>query len=82
MIHSKAANTTPQEFIITKNLRKSCMLLYQKYKLELQKAAEKKTESTREFKGKQKFDAIENIKKQKLTHQKTIDSLREGFENR
>ena len=56
------------------------MLLYQKYKLELQKAAEKKTESTRELKRKQKCDEIENIKKQKLTLQKTIDSLWEGFE--
>ena len=56
------------------------MLSYQKYKLELQKAAEKKTESTRELKRKQKFDEIENIKKQKLALQKAIDSLREGFE--
>ena len=49
--------------------------------MELQKAAEKKTESTRELKRKQKFDEIESIKKQKLTLQKTIDSSREGFEN-
>ena len=56
------------------------MLSYQKYKSELQKAVEKKTERTRELKRKQKFDEIENIKKQKLTLQKTIDSLREGFE--
>ena len=48
------------------------MLSYQKYKPELQKAAEKKTESTRELKRKQKFDEIENIKKQKLTLQKTM----------
>ena len=41
------------------------MLLYQKYELELQKAAENKTESTRELKRRQKFDEIENIKKQK-----------------
>ena len=50
------------------------------YKLELQKAAEKKIKSTRELKRKRKFDEIENIKKQKLTLQKTIDSLREGLE--
>ena len=56
------------------------MLSYQKYKLQLQKAAKKKTESTRELKRKQKFDEIENIKKQKLTLQKTIDSPWEGFE--
>ena len=56
------------------------MLLYQKYKLELQKAAEKKTKSTRELKRKQKFDVIENIKKQKITLQKTIDLLQESFE--
>ena len=56
------------------------MLSYQKYKLELQKAAEKKTESTIELKRKQQFDEIENIKKQKLKPQKTIVSLREGFE--
>ena len=56
------------------------MLSYQKYKLELQKAAEKKTESTRELKRKHKLDEIEKIKKQKLTLQKTIDSLWEGFE--
>ena len=37
------------------------MQMYQKYKLELQMAAEKKTESTRELKRKQKFDKIENI---------------------
>ena len=48
--------------------------------MELQKAAEKKTESTRDFKKKKKFDEIENIRKQKLTVQKTIDSLREGFD--
>ena len=56
------------------------MLLYQKYKLELQKAAEKKTKSTRALKRKQKFDVIENIKKQKITLQKTIDLLQESFE--
>ena len=70
-------NSKPQEFIITKDLRKSCVLWYQKYKLEWQKAAEKKTKSTRELKRKQKFDEIENIKKQKLTLQtvpKTTDS--------
>ena len=48
------------------------MRSYQKYKLELQKAAEKKTESTRELKRKQKFGEIENIKKQKLTLQKRL----------
>ena len=43
------------------------MLLDQKYNLELQKAAGNKIKSTRELKIKQKFDEIENIKKQKLT---------------
>ena len=43
------------------------MLSGQKYKLELQKAAGNKTKTTRELKIKQKFDEIENIKKQKLT---------------
>ena len=37
------------------------MQIYQMYKLELQMAAEKKTESTRELKRKQKFDETENI---------------------
>ena len=58
-------NAKPQEFIITKDLSKNSMLLYQKYELELQKAAENKTKSTRELKRRQKFDEIENIKKQK-----------------
>ena len=35
-----------------------------------------------ELKRKLKFDKIENIKKQKLTLQKTIDSLRVGFEKK
>ena len=73
-------NTKSQEFITTNDLRKSCMLSYHKYKLKLQKAAEKKTESTGEFELKQKFDEIENIKEQKLTLQNMIDSLLEGFE--
>ena len=38
------------------------MLSYQKCKLKLQKAAEKKTESTRELKRKKMFEEIENIK--------------------
>ena len=67
MIHCKATIPNHREFIITKYLRKSCMLLDQKYNLELQKAAGNKIKSTRELKIKQKFDEIENIKKQKLT---------------
>ena len=73
-------NAKPQEFIITKDLCKNSMLLYQKYELELQKAAENKTKSTRELKRRQKFDEIENIKKQNWTFQKTNDSLGEGSE--
>ena len=40
------------------------MLSYQKYKLELEKAAEKKTKSNRELKRKQKFDEIEGFEKE------------------
>ena len=58
------------------------MLSYQKYKLKLQKSAEKKTDSTRQWKVKQKFDKIENIKKQKSTLQKAIVSLWEVFEKK
>ena len=48
----------------------------------LQKAAEKKTKSTGELKRKQKFDEIGNMKKQKLTLQKTTYLLQEGFEKK
>ena len=58
------------------------MLSYQKYKLELQIAAEKKTESTRELKRKQKFDEIENIKKQKLTLQKRLIHCRRALKRK
>ena len=49
------------------------MLSYQKYKLELEKAAEKKTKSNRELKRKQKFDEIEGFEKETLEADKNQD---------
>ena len=49
------------------------MLSYQKYKLELEKAAEKKTKSNRELKRKQKFDEIEGFEKETLEEDKNQD---------
>ena len=74
-------NNKPQEFISLKIFVEVACYGVRSTRWGWQKAFEKKTKRTRELKRKQKFDEIENIKKQKLTLQKTIDSLWEGFEN-
>ena len=67
------------EFSITAELRKSCRLAYQQYKLEQAKINESNAKTDKNLKRKLKMDEIDNVKKQKLILEKAISALREGI---
>ena len=75
-IHSGGSQLS--DFQITPALRKSCLLSYQKYKLEQKKAEEKESNSA-DLKRKLKHDEIQKVKKQKLDLEATIKVLRDAI---
>ena len=54
------------DFQITPALRKSCMLFYQRYKLELEKNAEEKASNSADLKRKTKYDEMQKVKEQRI----------------
>ena len=54
------------DFQITPALRKSCMLSYQRYKLELEKNAKEKASNSADLKRKTKYDEMQKVKEQRI----------------
>ena len=67
------------DFQITPALRKSCLLSYQKYRLELEKNAEGKANNSADLKCKAKDVKINKVKKQKMGLEATIKALKDGI---
>ena len=67
------------DFQITPALRKSCLLSYQRYKLELEKNAKEKANNSADLKRKIKHDEIQKVIKQKMDLESTIKALKDGI---
>ena len=69
------------EIIITQDLRKHCLLAYQKYKTEMERITNENKQTEQTIKRKLQLDEIESVKKQKLNIEGCIDNLKEGIIN-
>ena len=69
------------EIIITQDLRKHCLLAYQKYKIEMERITNENKQTEQTIKRKLQLDEIESVKKQKLNIEGCIDNLKEGIIN-
>ena len=67
-------NISISSFVITLELRKSCMLVSQRYKEELKKAKVDKVRSEQSLKRKAKCEELENVKRRKADLQTTISA--------
>ena len=76
----KVSNVKLDQFVIKPDLRKSCKLAYQRYRLEQEKSKYCAKEKSKSEKRKMKLEEINALKKQKLSLERTIDSLRDGIE--
>ena len=63
------------EFPTTPELRKGCKLAYQKKRLDDQKKREARVESEKDLKRKHMKDEIENVKRQKMAVEKSVETL-------
>ena len=64
---------------ITLELRKGCKLAYQKKRLDDQKKKEARVESEKDLKRKHMKDEIENVKRQKMAVEKSVETLRRNL---
>ena len=69
------------EIINTQDLRKHCLLAYQKYKTEMERITNENKQTEQTIKRKLQLDEIESVKKQKLNIEGCIDNLKEGIIN-
>ena len=63
------------EFPTTPELREGCKLAYQKKRLDDQKKREARVESEKDLKRKHMKDEIENVKRQKMAVEKSVETL-------
>ena len=69
------------EFPITPELRKSCKLTYQKKRLNDQEKKKARVESEKDLKRKHMTDELENIKRQKMAVDRSVETLRKNLAN-
>ena len=60
-------------------MRKNCRLAYQKKRLYNQKKKVARVESEKDLQRKQMTDEIENVKRQKMEVEKSVETLRKNF---
>ena len=77
--HLKQSEKEVWEFSITPELRKNCKLAYQEKGLDNQKKKVARVESEKDLQRKHMTDEIENVKRQKIAVEQSVETLRKIF---